>query len=142
MNYKVRFLSVLWIFVICDFVLFQNFTQSGSATELHNDMCKQSLDLNETRISQVDAVKGKLLAAWPPGTSANPNAALKSMNAILKDGDRQIYEACLTDGAVRDSHTYALVELKKFADPDSNNAWKRYVNTLEGALDSLNKGPL
>lgn len=143
MTSKARFLSILWAFVACDFVLFQNFTQNGSSSVLHNDLCKQSLDLNDSRILQVKNIEADLLAAWPKSASTSPENDLKSMMSILLDSNKAMYDACVTNTtSVRDSHLYALDELGKLADPGSNSAWKNYVGVIESALDSFKKDVL
>lgn len=136
MQKQARFLSVLWSFVLCSFLLFQNFTQNVTPTVLHNDTCKQSLDLNEARILKVNGLHADLLAIWPKGAQ-NLNDPLNNLTLALMEANKQIYQLCLTEGVVRDSHLLALTELNKLSNPDANKLWKNYIKTIETALQKV-----
>lgn len=138
MNSQARFLLLLWVFVIGNFVLYQNTTQDPVAT--HNDLCKQNSDLNQSRIMNINSVQSDLIAAWPNSASSDPRPALSAMSTTLLDANRQFYAACIAQTSVRGSQTLALNELIKLADPSSNSAWKNFVAVTEGALATLKAG--
>lgn len=138
---KARFLTFLWVFVACDLTLFHNATREGSPTELHNDLCKQSQDLNESRIIQARAIQSELLAIWPRA-GISPAADLKATADVLLDVNKQMYEVCVSKESVRTSQTFALTEMKKLADPSVNSAWRVYIGVLEATIDGLKKGLL
>jgi hypothetical protein len=139
---KSRFLAFLWLFIGCNFVFFQNSTRNGSPAELHNDLCKQNQDLNESRILQSKVIQTDLLSLWPKSANS-PADGLKSTSDHLLDANRRMFEACLADSeGVRESQNLALSEMKKLADPDSNHTWKSYLALIESTITSLRKGPL
>jgi hypothetical protein len=140
MGTRGRFLAFLWLFVACDFILFQNFNQDASAVDIHNDQCKQALQINQSRIMNTDAVSAGLIAAWPAAASSDPRPMIRSMTSILLDANTQIYQTCLSTAAVRGSQTLALTELQALSNPDSNAAWKRYIAALENGLATLSGG--
>jgi hypothetical protein len=142
MTNRTRFLSILWVLMACDFVLFQNFTQNGSLAAVHNDLCAQALNLNESRILQVKIVQNDLLSIWPKTATAKPANDFKQLSSDLLDTNHQIYDLCVAGNNVSQSHELALTELKKLADAGENKAWKHYTNSLEIALKSLKSGML
>jgi len=127
----------LWLFVAFDFVLFQNFNQNASGADLHNDQCKQGLQINQSRILNADSVAASLVAAWPGTASSDPRPLLKSMTSVLMDANSQMYQNCLAQQDVQPSQTLALTELQKLSDGSTNPAWQRYLTALQNATTTL-----
>ncbi len=136
MSNKTFFLSVLWVFVIFNFVFFHNATKV-SVTGLHNNLCEQSRNLNKSRILGANTVQARLASVWPDDAPYDPRPRLTSMTSSLLNANDQIYGSCVATEVVRDSQTLALDEMKKLADAKTNISWNRYEVVLQEALATL-----
>lgn len=136
MTTRIRFLAILWAFITCNLVLFQNFTTDGAPSVLHNDLCKQGHDLNESRILQVKGVQADLNRVWPKSSWANPTEDMANLSSYLFTANQKLYEYCVSENAVLNSHEQALIALRKVSDPEQNKAWKNYLGVLDLSLKS------
>ncbi len=130
-----RYLVVLWSFIILSFVLFQNFNQELDKVTIHNEQCKQALDINQNRISQINNNQSALLSVWPNEDKNEISNATKSLTFLLIETNQKLFGYCKSDNKIiQESHIKALNELKKLTDIEINPVAKEYYSLLDSSL--------
>ncbi len=104
---------------------------------MHNEACQQALNVNQSRILNINGIHTNLQAAWPSGAS-DIHSSVSALTTELLAANQQIYDSCVAEGeSVRSSQLYALAELKKLANLETNPSWRVYVSALESTLKNV-----
>lgn len=141
---KLKFLFLLWLVVLGSLTLFQNNTSVQDQAKAHNELCQNSFETNESKISQLSSTQSELIIHWPR-EAQDIGGLILNIKEKMNTTNMALLQSCAiknlgTETTPNTAQLFALGELVKLTNTETNTNWKSYVKVVESTLTQLKQG--